>query len=60
MPKQYLPEFKSQVVLAIQKGLPIVAASQQYDVVQSTLYRWMRDAVPATDLPIGIQVSGKV
>ncbi len=52
MPKQYLPEFKSQVVLAIQKGLPIVAASQQYNVVQSTLYRWMRDAVPTTDLSI--------
>lgn len=43
MPKQYSLEFKSQVVLAVQKGLPIKKASQRYQVAQSTLYRWMKE-----------------
>lgn len=51
MPKQYLPEFKSQVVLAIQKGIPILDASQRYHVAQSTLYRWIRDAELANGSP---------
>lgn len=47
MPKQYSPEFKSQVVLAVQKGLPIETASQRYQVAPSTLYRWLSDVGPA-------------
>ncbi|WP_288859356.1 IS3 family transposase [uncultured Flavonifractor sp.] len=43
MPKQYSPEFKSQVVLAVQKGLPIKTASQRYQIVQTTIYRWMKE-----------------
>jgi len=39
MPKQYLPEFKQQVVLDIQNGLLIAKASQKYHVSQSTIYR---------------------
>ncbi len=43
MPKQYSPEFKIQVALAVQKGLPIETASQRYQIAKSTLYRWMKE-----------------
>lgn len=44
MPKQYMPEFKKQVVLACQNGLSILGASQKYYIAQSTLYRWLKEA----------------
>ncbi len=47
MPKQYLPEFKKQVVLSIQNGLSVCEASQRYKVSLNTLYRWMEDFEPA-------------
>lgn len=43
MPQQYSLEFKSQVVLTIQNGLPTAEASQRYQVAQSTLYRWGKE-----------------
>lgn len=42
MPKQYMPEFKQQIVLCIQNGLPIPEVSRKYHVAQSTLYRWIK------------------
>ncbi len=47
MPKEYLPEFRNQVVLSIQNGLSILEASQRYQIAPSTLYRWVRDVSPA-------------
>lgn len=52
MPKQYLPEFRQQIVLSIQNGQAIAKASQKYQVAQSTLYRWIKNAVPTADLSI--------
>ena len=49
MPKQYSAEFRNQVVLAIQKGLSIVDASQRYDTAPSTLYRWMKECGQVDD-----------
>lgn len=43
MPKRYLPKFKHQVVLSIQNGLSIKESSQQYQVAQSTIYRWIKE-----------------
>lgn len=43
IPQQYLLEFKSQVVFAVQQGLPIKTASQRYNIAQSSLYRWMKE-----------------
>ena len=51
MLKQYLLEFKSQVVLTIPKEMPIPDASQRYHIAQSTLYRWTRDAELANGSP---------
>ncbi len=39
MPKQYLLEFKKQVALSIQNGIPITEAKQKYQVFLNTLYR---------------------
>ncbi len=47
MPKQYLPEFKKQVVLSIQSGLLIIEVSRRYKVSLNTLYRWKKDFEPA-------------
>ncbi len=52
MPKQHLPEFRTQVVLSIQNGLPIHEASRRFSVAQSTLYRWMKDATPQAEFSI--------
>ncbi len=49
MPKQYLPEFRQQIVLSIQNGQAIAEISQRYQVAQSTLYRWMKDAAPEAE-----------
>lgn len=43
MPKQHLPEFRTQAVLAIQNGLPIHEVSRRFSVAQSTLYRWIKE-----------------
>ncbi len=43
MPKQHLPEFRTQVVVSIQNGLPIHEASRRFSVAQSTLYRWIKE-----------------
>ncbi len=47
MPKQYLPEFKKQVVLSIQNGLPVPEASRKHQISPSTLYRWIKEVAPA-------------
>jgi len=52
MPKQYLPEFKQQIVTVIHNGLTITEASHKYRIAQSTLYRWMKDAAPETGFSI--------
>ena len=53
MPKQYSLEFKSQVVLVVQRGLPIEQASRRYKIAQSMLYRWMKEyGQPDTDFSI--------
>ncbi len=49
MPKQYLPEFRQQIVLSIQNGQAIAKVSQRYQVPQSTLYRCIKNAVPTAD-----------
>lgn len=46
MPKQYLEEFKTQVVLSYQNGISIPVLSQQFQISQSTLYRWIKEYVP--------------
>jgi len=51
MPKRYLSEFKSQVVLSVQGGLSISEAIQRYKVAQSTLYRWIKEAKLSVGLP---------
>lgn len=43
MPKQYLPEYKNQIIIAVRNGLLIADASQRYQVAQSTLYRWIKE-----------------
>ena len=43
MSKQYLPEFRNQVIRSIQNGLPVLEASQRYQVSPSTLYRWFKE-----------------
>lgn len=53
MPIQYLPEFRNQVVIAVQNGLPIPETSQKYQVAQSTIYRWINKCGQAdTDFSI--------
>lgn len=53
MPKQYLEEFKTQVVLSYQNGISIPELSQRFKISQSTLYRWIKEYVP-TDQGEGI------
>ena len=58
MPKQYLLEFKVQVVQTCKQGLSIPDASEKYQVAKSTLYRWMqeihliKDERTAVDYPV--------
>ena len=58
MPKQYLLEFKVQVVQTCKQGLSIPDASEKYQVAKSTLYRWMqeihliKDESTAVDYPV--------
>jgi len=52
MPKQYLPDFRKQIVSSIQNGLPILETSQRYQVSPSTLYRWIKDATPQAEFSI--------
>lgn len=47
MPKQYPEEFKTQVVLSYQNGISIPELSQRFQISQSTLYRWIKEYVPA-------------
>ncbi len=49
MPKQYSPEFRYQITRSIQNGLPIAEGSQRYHIAQSTIYRWMKDAIPTAE-----------
>jgi len=46
MPKQYPEEFKKQVVSFCIAGNPLSAASEKYQLAQSTLYRWCREYDP--------------
>ncbi len=43
MPKQYLLEFRKQIISSVQNGQPILKASQRYQVSPSTLYRWVKE-----------------
>ena len=46
MPRQYSDEFKKQVVSFCVAGNPLSAASEKYQLAQSTLYRWCREYNP--------------
>lgn len=43
MPKQYLPDFRKQIISSIQNGLPMLEARQRYQIASSTLYRWVKE-----------------
>jgi len=43
MPKQYLLEFREEIISSVQNGLPMLKASQRYQVSPSTLYRWVKE-----------------
>ena len=43
MPRQYPEEFKKQVVSFCDAGNSLSAASEKYQLAQSTLYRWCRE-----------------
>ena len=51
MPKQYSQEYKEQVLLSLQNGLSIAAASQKYQIALSTLYRWLKEMNPPDEQP---------
>jgi transposase-like protein len=45
MPKQFPPEFKRDVVAVARRGgVPLAEVAADFDISESTLHRWMRQA----------------
>ena len=49
MPKQYLLEFKRQVVELCRGGMPLPDVGEKFNVTISTLYRWLKEYDPSAE-----------
>lgn len=42
MPKQYPPEFRERIVAMARAGKTVAELSDDYELAEATLYRWLR------------------